>query len=279
MFLLNWKPALTIVLYAVWCSQLGLAQVAPHTILNVNVENIVVYYEDVSDASTFATNPNVKVAAVSRNFQTSVLIGDIVSVNGQPAKGVTVHTFRTINLRTAPTPGQAIADLMRANSQSLTFEFLRGDDSTPIGSIMASGLGGAGTPPPGAPLVVTQGNNTIVGGTGAFLGARGQQGQAVTSQTVSNRQASMTEDPANRRQNGGGKTQFVLDVIPMSAPQIVTSSGAPAIFHADFSPVTAAKPAKAGEVLIAMATGLGPTRPGSAGSRSSLTATMISTRI
>ena len=225
---------------------------APHTILNVNVEN----------RSTFATNPNVKVAAVSRNFQTSVLIGDIVSVNGQPAKGVTVHTFRTINLRTAPTPGQAIADLMRANSQSLTFEFLRGDDSTPIGSIMASGLGGAGTPPPGAPLVVTQGNNTIVGGTGAFLGARGQQGQAVTSQTVSNRQASMTEDPANRRQNGGGKTQFVLDVIPMSAPQIVTSSGAPAIFHADFSPVTAAKPAKAGEVLIAMATGLGPTRPG-----------------
>jgi len=121
-------------LYAAWCSQLGLAQVEPHTILNVNVENIVVYYEHVSDASTFGTNPNVEVAAVSRNFQTSVLIGDIVSVNGQPTKGVTVHTFRTINLRTAPTTGQAIADLMRANSQSLTFEFLRGDDSTPIGT-------------------------------------------------------------------------------------------------------------------------------------------------
>src|SRR5713226_9719513 len=114
-------PALTIVLYAAWCSQLGLAQVEPHTILNVNVENIVVYYEHVSDASTFGTNPNVEVAAVSRNFQTSVLIGDIVTVNGQPTKGVTVHTFRTINLRTAPTTGQAIADLMRANSQSLTF--------------------------------------------------------------------------------------------------------------------------------------------------------------
>jgi len=30
----------------------------------------------------------------------------------------------------------------------------------------------------------------------------------------------------------------------------------------DFSPVTAATPAKAGEVLVAMVTGLGPTRPG-----------------
>ena len=33
-----------------------------------------------------------------------------------------------------------------------------------------------------------------------------------------------------------------------------------AIFHPDFSPVTAASPAKAGEVLIVRATGLGPTR-------------------
>jgi uncharacterized protein (TIGR03437 family) len=34
------------------------------------------------------------------------------------------------------------------------------------------------------------------------------------------------------------------------------------VFHADFSFVTAAKPAKAGEVLIVQATGLGPTVPG-----------------
>ena len=40
------------------------------------------------------------------------------------------------------------------------------------------------------------------------------------------------------------------------------SAGGPAVFHADFSPVTAAKLAKAGEVLIMKATGLGPTVPG-----------------
>ena len=34
------------------------------------------------------------------------------------------------------------------------------------------------------------------------------------------------------------------------------------MFHADFSPVTSAKSAKAGEVLIVRATGLGPTVPG-----------------
>lgn len=48
----------------------------------------------------------------------------------------------------------------------------------------------------------------------------------------------------------------------MSRPEIATTVAGPAIFHVDFSPVTAAKPAKAGEVLIVRATGLGPTVPG-----------------
>lgn len=48
----------------------------------------------------------------------------------------------------------------------------------------------------------------------------------------------------------------------MFQPQVVTASGgSPAVLHADFSAVTAAKPAKAGEVLIVKATGLGPTVP------------------
>ena len=51
-------------------------------------------------------------------------------------------------------------------------------------------------------------------------------------------------------------------MIPMFAPQIVATASGLAVFHSDFSPVTAAKPAKAGEVLIVEATGLGPTVPG-----------------
>ena len=102
----------------------------------------------------------------------------------------------------------------------------------------------------------------IIGGTGAFIGARGQWGQAVTPTSTTIRQASVTEDPTFRRLNGGGRVKFVLQVIPLYQPEIFTTSAGPAVFHADFSLVTAAKPAKAGEVLVVKATGLGPTVPG-----------------
>ena len=99
-----------------------------------------------------------------------------------------------------------------------------------------------------------------MGGTGAFLGARGQLGGS----RGSNRTASIAEDPAYRRVNGGGtgKFTYLVHVIPMSTPQIVVTGGAPAVYHTDFSLVTAAQPAKSGEVLIVKATGLGPTVPG-----------------
>ena len=127
---------------------------------------------------------------------------------------------------------------------------------------MVSGLGG-GSAVPGAPLSVTQGNLAIVGGTGAFLGARGQFGQAVTSQTIPARRASMMEDPASRRRNGGGRGRFVLHLIPMSRPEVVTTSSGPAVTHSsDFSLITASKPAAAGEILSLFVTGLGPTKPG-----------------
>jgi uncharacterized protein (TIGR03437 family) len=51
-------------------------------------------------------------------------------------------------------------------------------------------------------------------------------------------------------------------VIPMSRPEVVITPNGPAVFHADFSQVTAANPARAGELLILTATGLGPTLPG-----------------
>jgi uncharacterized protein (TIGR03437 family) len=57
-------------------------------------------------------------------------------------------------------------------------------------------------------------------------------------------------------------TSAVLYLVPLEQPQIVVSGGVPAVYHADLTPVTAAKPAAAGEVLVAMASGLGPTRPG-----------------
>ena len=57
---------------------------------------------------------------------------------------------------------------------------------------------------------------------------------------------------SNRRTRAGGKGQSVTYLIPTERPEIVTSSGGPAVFHSDLTPVTAAKPAKAGETLISM---------------------------
>jgi uncharacterized protein (TIGR03437 family) len=62
---------------------------------------------------------------------------------------------------------------------------------------MAMGMN-FGPPPPGAPPAVVQNNLTVTGGTGAFLGVRGQAGNALEGF----RMASISEHPANRRING-----------------------------------------------------------------------------
>src|SRR5262249_18835478 len=68
---------------------------------------------------------------------------------------------------------------------------------------------------------------------------------------------SISEDPANRRLNGGTAARIIIHLIPMSRPKIVS------VFHAaGFALVSEEKPAKAGETLTLIASGLGPTRPG-----------------
>ena len=59
-----------------------------------------------------------------------------------------------------------------------------------------------------------------------------------------------------------GAARTVLTLIPMTRPEIITGPSGPAVTPADFTLVTAANPATAGETLILYATGLGPTRPG-----------------
>lgn len=260
MFLQLLKTAIAAVLCAVAVSPSCPAQVVPATVLEIDVQNVVRYYEDTADLSKRGTVPGITPPAAAANFQSYLLIGDIVAINGQPVRGTVSHTARVSNLTTVPNPGEAIADMIRGGLGQWAFE-IQSSDGIPIGTLFLVGMHG-GAPTPGSPLQVRQGNNAIVGGTGAFLGARGDFGQAVTAQTIPVRPASMTEDPANRRKNGGGRIRWVFHVVPMSAPQIVVTSRGPAIFHADFSPVTAAKPAKAGEVLIVQATGLGPTLSG-----------------
>ena len=233
--------------------QTGSAQDSPATVFEIDGENTVFYVSDVTDYTRFATIPDRVPAIDPKNFIAFTGLSDIVAVNGKPAKGTWIVRTNGIFLRPDPAPGEAIADIVRNTMVDQVFELLQ-SDGTSIGSIMSSGLGGLGPPPPGAPLSATASNFAITGGTGAFLGARGQiefvrlPGDAPG--------VSVVEDPARRRVNGGGSQKWVVHLIPLITPEILN------IWHSDFAPLTAGNPARPGEVLIALARGLGPTRPG-----------------
>jgi uncharacterized protein (TIGR03437 family) len=227
-------------------------QTAPAVILSVDIQNVVIYQQDFGDATRFATDPNKVAPPPIRNFAPVVWVADIVAVNGKPAKGTWTVRGTLVARSTTLSPGNALADSAAAFVFDWAFD-IRHVDGTQIGTIMASGWGGADKPP-GAPSSFVQANMTVTGGTGAFLGVRGQGGQG--GATDAGRIASMAEDPAYRRLNGGGARRYVFHLLPMEQPEIVN------VWHSDFSPVSAARPARADEILILSARGLGPTRPG-----------------
>jgi hypothetical protein len=254
--------ARTVLLGAAWASvvRLACAQGSAPAVLQIQVQNFVNYYNDVSDWSKLAANPNQTAPPGSApTFAVSVDIADIVSVNGEPVKGVFTERRIQYKRATTPTPGQVIADSVSSAIQDRYFEILK-LNGTPIGNIVMTGLGGS-VPAPGTPSIIADGNFTIIGGTGAYMGVRGQGGGLDEPSSTSARNASMAEDPSNRRNFPSGHRLFVLQIIPVATPQVVQTANGPAVVHSDdFSPVNAARPAKAGEVLSVVATGLGPTQ-------------------
>lgn len=251
-------------LYSAAWGQTGTAIVS-EALIDVGVENYVNYRYNTIDTATFATDPSRTTQSSAKNFAFFTGIADVVSVNGKAAKGVLVERRFIVTLRPNPASGQGIGDLSRDGMVERHLEILT-PDGAPVGTITALGLLG-GTAPPGSPLSLAGGNITIVGGTGAFLGVRGQTGGrtvvAGASGGIAPRNASVTEDPANRRVHGGGSATLTLRLMPVAWPGIVVTATGPAVAHSsDFAPVNAAKPARPGEILSLIATNLGPTRPG-----------------
>ena len=181
--------------------------------------------QDVGDPSQFATRPRTTPSNPPKNFYVVTLIADIVAVNGQPAKGTYVGRSRVLSLSPAATgapTGEAIGDVTRTALREHVFEILQ-PDGREIGTVMSTGFSG-GPAPPGAPAS-ERANWAIVGGTGAFLGARGM----VSGMGGVARAASMAEDPLNRRINGGNSFSFIIHLIPMSQPQVLQTLNGPAI--------------------------------------------------
>ena len=237
------------------------AQLPGSVTLTVGLENVVEYQEDCVP-SQYATTPGITtVTNPPYNFLSVTIIGDIRTINGAPVKGTYIGRTRALGASPSPSPGLAIADITRTAMREHIFE-IQQTDGTPVGTIMSFGFSG-GPAPPGAPST-DRGNWVIVGGTGAWFGAGGEVG-GVSGGAV--RTASMSEDPANRRVNGGGPMSFKLHIIPsqISVPRIVATANGPAVVHsADFSPVTSSTPAAPNEILSAIVTGLGPTTPSTA---------------
>lgn len=236
----------------------AVALAQPPTTLQVDVNNFVLYNYDTFDMNLFGTN-GTATNIMMKTYNFHVAIGDITTVSGTPAKGTLLcGTMPMFVLSPNPAPGaQAMADTSRSMIDQCSVEIMTSAGAA-VGTIYYNGLYG-GPPPPGAPSASTRSNMVVTGGTGAFFGVRGQAGHISWTPRV----ASVTEDPARRRLNGGGTQSVLLQLLPYSRPEVIMTAAGPAVVHAsDFSPVTAAKPAKAGEILALFANGLGPTRPG-----------------
>jgi hypothetical protein len=213
-------------------------------VLDIEVENAVRYIGDVTDPPKLALNAAATPAGATKAFTDTIYIGDIVAINGKPAKGLWTSRQYTMGFSPSPAPGSAIADVTQGAIAECKLEVLNVNGAF-IGRLMDGGL---------APHAVS-------GGTGAFIGAKGEQASAPARVVKAIRVASMAEDPANRRTNGGGNTRILMRLIPTSRPEVVPTANTPAVAHGDGKLVSSANPAQASEVLTLYATGLGPTTP------------------
>lgn len=219
------------------------AQTTP-VVLDIEVENAVRYVADIPDVSKFAQSTAATPAAATRAFTDSILIGDIRAINGSPAKGLWTSRQFTLNFGPNPGPGAAIADVAQSTIAECKYE-IQSASGEFIGRLVDSGL---------LPHAVT-------GGTGAFVGAKGEQGTATARVVKAVRTASMAEDPAVRRANGGGNVRILIRLLPTVRPDVILTADGAAVTHSDGSLVSTSNPAGAGEIVTLFASGLGPTTP------------------
>ena len=252
--------AMTVLLATVTC-RLAFGQAPTGSIVSFEMENSTFYNYDCPFADV-GTSPNkldhpLKVVGIYSGLG----IGDIVSVNGNPAKGTAYELFSAAFVGSPnPAPGHPIVDGARAAIAPWDLDFLSAD-GTQIGTIHIDGFVG-GNRPPDAPQVISGSNWIVTAGSGAFFGVRGY---LQVSNTTPERVTSACEDPSLRRVYAGGlgKRRGTLYLVPLSQRQIVATPSGPAITHSnDFSLVSTSKPATAGEILSLFATGLGPVNPG-----------------
>lgn len=211
-------------------------------VLKIDVENHVLYRGNVSDVSKLGKDHGPVAATEQIPFVSGINIGDIVAINGEPVKGIWSSSYtHTTPYRIAPQPGQFITNVDSSATLFCTWQ-IYATDGTFLAMIRDSGAG--------------QGHS-ITGTLAGFFGSIGAHGMMGSTPRV----ATTAEDPANRRNYGGGKMSTTFYLYPRVRPAVQSTVNGPAVFHSDFSQVTAANPARPGEALTIGATGLGPVKP------------------
>ena len=134
----------------------------------------MLYNYDTFDTTQFGMNPKAT-NVMMKTFNYHISIGDITAVGGTPAKGTVLctHTMFVLSPTAAAGSMAAVADTARSMVDDCSMEILTADGAA-VGTIYFHGLY-AGASPPGAPAGLRS-NLIVTGGTGAFLGVRGQAG-------------------------------------------------------------------------------------------------------
>jgi uncharacterized protein (TIGR03437 family) len=212
-------------------------------VLRIDIENHVLYRASVFDAARIGADPGPLAAGAQVPFVSGINIGDIVAVNGTPVRGIWSSAFtHTTAYRIAPQPGQFIASADSGATFFCTWQIFATDGSF-LGTILDSGA---------------TGGHAISGALAGFFGSTGiHAGMAFTGSRVT----ITAENPANRRNHGGGRGTVTFHLYPRFRPAIRVLENGPAVLHSDLTPVSMANPARPGEVLIVSATGLGPVKP------------------
>ncbi|MBL8227087.1 MAG: hypothetical protein JNL98_01365 [Bryobacterales bacterium] len=219
----------------------GIATAQRVAVLEIDVANAVVYRYDVADADKRAVSATPVPVTIDRAFFDYCLVEDIVAINGRTAKGLHMTCATRMGFSPAPRPGFGIADtVINQGRQQCNWELLSADGRF-VGRLVDGGFF----------------PHAVLGGAGAYFGLTGEHVSTGTS-----RSTSVAEDPSMRRINGGGSGKATFYVVPRFWPEIVSQPEGPAVFHgAGFDQVSNAKLARAGELLVMKAKGLGPTLP------------------
>jgi len=117
----------------------GFGQTAEQpVVLVIETANGNFYRGDVTDAAKLAQDPGVTTPLPAKAFQVTYNVGDVVAINGKPAKGLMSTLNGSLSPRVNPQPGQMIADF-DGSGPFMAHWLILGIDGTSIGTLWTGG--------------------------------------------------------------------------------------------------------------------------------------------